>query len=322
MAGGFVEGAGDEVHGEETEGAAHEADPAAELVDDGGGDDGADDADGVEAAGEAVLRQCRVPGCFEEDGRVGRHGRDARPGGHDLQPDAQPGATAEVLVDGRVRAAGEDLGEVEGRAGFHVLGQGEDLEVLGFDVFAFAAADVDEDLAGFFVAADGGEVPRGVREHLDTGEEQQGGDALEAEEEAPADDGVAVADEGEAEGEPVGDGDAEVVRDEDVAEEAAAVVGGGHFGDEDGGDAGEGAGAEAGDDAGDEDEVGGLGRGLEGAADEGEEGADEEAVDAADAVGEPAADEAADYGAEVVLWMCQHIYRQGGTEGERRRRGR
>jgi hypothetical protein len=70
--------------------------------------------------------------------------------------------------------------------------------------------DPSQQVPGLFVAPNRGVVPRTVGQHFDEEDEQNRWDALECEEKAPADVGVAVVDEGEAEGEPIGYGDSEV----------------------------------------------------------------------------------------------------------------
>jgi hypothetical protein len=111
MARGFVHGRGDKVDDKKTKRAAYQALPTAEAVDDLGRDDGAEDARGRETAGQAVLGERRVARGREENGRVGGYGRDAGPRGHNLQPDVEPGAAAEVLAGG-ARKAAEDLGKL------------------------------------------------------------------------------------------------------------------------------------------------------------------------------------------------------------------
>lgn len=71
------------------------------------------------------------------------------------------------------------------------------------------AADVLEDLLSFRLSANGREVPRGVRQEADAEDQHDGWDALEGEQEAPADGGETVVDEGEPEGDPVRDGDSD-----------------------------------------------------------------------------------------------------------------
>ena len=271
----LVHARGDEVDGEQAEGAEHEALAPAEAVDDLRADDGADDSNRAQAAGQPVLGQRVVSGRGEEDGGVGRHGRDAGPGGHDLQDEAEPGPAAELVA--RLPApAGQDLGELHGGALLALLGDGGDLCEFLLDLGAVTAAYVFEDLSRVVHTPDRGQVPGAVWEELDAGEEEEGGEALEGQQEAPPHVRVAAVDEGEAEGQPVGHGDAEVVGDEDVAEVAASVAGRRGLGDEDGRDAGQRTRADTRDYANDENEVAGLCGGLEGTADEGEESSDEE----------------------------------------------
>lgn len=138
-----------------------------------------------------------------------------------------------------LRHAEEDAAEIERRAFAAFLGHGADFRILFLDILVPAAADVLEDFAGLVEFVGRGEVAGGVWEHFDASEEEEGGEALEGEEEAPADGGVAVIEESEAEGDPVGDGDAKVVGDEDVAEEATSVFRRCYLGDEDGSDSGQ-----------------------------------------------------------------------------------
>lgn len=67
---------------------------------------------------------------------------------------------------------------------------------FGIDSRRSAAADVLENLASFVVTANRGEVARRVGQELDTYDENDGGDALEGEEEAPTDGRETVVDEG------------------------------------------------------------------------------------------------------------------------------
>lgn len=55
-----------------------------------------------------------------------------------------------------------------------------------FPVNVLVAADVAEDLEGFILPADRGEVARRVGEHADAEEKENGRDALEGQKKAPA----------------------------------------------------------------------------------------------------------------------------------------
>lgn len=285
VARGLIERGGDDVDGEEGEGAAHETEATAELVDNLGGDDGADDANGVDSAGKTVLSQLGETGGAQQDGRVGGDGGDTSPRGHDLKPQAQPCATAEVGA-GLATPAEEDLDESEGSGRHRLLCDGADFEEFGLDLRVVITSSLLNDLAGLVVAADGGEETRGVGEKLDADEEEQGGNALEAKQEAPAERRVAVVDEGEAKIEPVGDGDTKVVCNEDVAKVASAVACSRGLCDKNGSDAGQGASAKTGDDTGDEDKCGRLGGALQGTTDEGEPCGNPDTIDATDSVSE------------------------------------
>lgn len=94
---------------------------------------------------------------------------------------------------------------------------------LCLNLRARSAANVLEHIAGLFLAIDRGEVAGTIGEELDPDKKKDGGNALEGENEAPPYGGQPVVDELQAEGEPVGDGNAQVVGDENVSEEGPTV---------------------------------------------------------------------------------------------------
>ena len=118
----------------------------------------------------------------------------------------------------------DDLDEFDRRAGLGIVCHGDNLLEFLLDRLIVAAANVFENLAGVFCPANGSEVTGRVGQHLDAGKEEDGRHALEGEQEAPADGRVSSIDKAQAKVEPVGDRDAEVVGDKDVAEECTAVV--------------------------------------------------------------------------------------------------
>ena len=74
------------------------------------------------------------------------------------------------------------------------------------------AAEPSQQIACVLVATSRCIVTGAIREHLDEGHQYESRDALEGEQKAPSDVGVAVVDEGEAKGQPIRDRDSEVYR--------------------------------------------------------------------------------------------------------------
>ena len=88
----------------------------------------------------------------------------------------------------------QDLDDLQGRTGLHALGHGKNFQIFGLNIFGFTTANVNKDLKSFLISTYRGKESRRVWQHLDTGE-GDGWDTLEAEEESPADDRVAVVNE-------------------------------------------------------------------------------------------------------------------------------
>lgn len=113
----------------------------------------------------------------------------------------------------------ENLCEFDRRRFPGALADLYDFLVLALDVGipGRPGADVFQHFERLFVSPDGSEEPGRVGQEADEDGEDDGGHALECEQESPADRGPAfervraAGDEGEAKGDPVGDGDAEVV---------------------------------------------------------------------------------------------------------------
>lgn len=229
----------DQVHSKQTTSSPHQTLASAESVDDLGRDDGADDTDSVKTTSKSVLLDLTVTSLTQQNRTVSSDGSDTRPRCHNLQPNAQPSSTAQMSTLAFVKTK-HDLDKLDRGSRLGVFSHGDNLvELLLYGFRIGRAADGVEDFACFFVSAYGSEVAWGVREHLDTREEEQSREALESEQEAPAQSRVSMIDEGETKVEPVGDGDAEIVCNENVTQEAATVFCAGDFRDEDRSDASE-----------------------------------------------------------------------------------
>lgn len=137
--------------------------------------------------------------------------RDSSPRRHDLQEHAEPCSPTQVRR--RLPAPpDQDLCELDRGAGLAILGHGNDLEILVFNLLwgRLVPAHTMQQVANLVIAADGRQVPGTVRKHLDEDGQDQGREALEGQKEAPSEVRVAVVDKCQAKGDPVGDGDAQI----------------------------------------------------------------------------------------------------------------
>lgn len=236
-------------------------------------DDCANDANGVQTTSQPVLGKGGVAGSAQKGGRVCGDSGDTSPRSHNLEEQAEPGAAAQVSA-GLAAPTDEDLSKLNGGARLALFGHGDNLEEFVLNFRGIATADMGKDFTGIVIATNGCKVTRGVGQRLYTKQQEDGRNALESEKKSPADVGVAIIDKRKAEREPVGDGDAQVVGDEDVSKKTTTMGSRGSLRNKHRSDTGKSASSKTGDNTSNEDEVRGLRSSLKSTADQSEDRTD------------------------------------------------
>lgn len=223
-----IEPAGQE-HGHAQTGCPHEQHfPSSESVDCQGGDDGSDDAgcvgEGTEPSGLSLV----VAGLPVDIRGVDRHGRDAVPLHHDLQPERKIGPQRQMqLARGTPKKQFQEIALLLHR--FLRPHHLDDVLVFSLHVFRIGCISTSqglEDLQRLFVAAFFDEPPWRFGQEPD-GKGQDGGrQALEGQTEPPSKAGAdgGISGVAQAKGEPIRDRDADVVGQEDQTDKSTCLL--------------------------------------------------------------------------------------------------
>lgn len=182
------------------DGAPVERPATADAVEGEDADEGGEHVEDIIEAGDPLHVAVRDTGDGEDGGRVDGYARDTDPFLHDLQPDDELDPPAGVQLTGVDAEEHVDVGVPPGAL---TLEQDSVPDILEFSLgFTFIgagfAAETAEDVAGFFFAANFAEPAGGFGEGPADGEEEEEGDDLEGDGEAPDEGGGSVTVEGAA----------------------------------------------------------------------------------------------------------------------------
>ena len=242
----------------------------------------------------------RNAGDCEDGGAVDGDTGDADPLLEDLEPDDELDTAAGMELAGM---PAEEHGQVA------ILGRGLPLQFdnvadvleFGFGRTVAFAAETTEDEPCFFFAADFDEPSRGFGHSPYDKEEEDEGNDLESNREAPDEGGIDLAVEGGSVFDPVRDDDAENVEGKFDGHKLAAGCVAGGFGGPDGGNGVQDASSDAVEDTGAKHPLGVLGGALEGGADDSPDGSYGDGLDTTVPIAEPAAEESAEESAGEIV---------------------